>query len=426
MATITNWAQVGASAHKGDMDRAELQLAQRRQAQSEQAQRFGQQRAQALDAEERRRYDQRRADAQADKAYARGQAERQYADAQADKAYARGMAERQYQDERADKAYMRGRQERQYQDERADKAYMRGRQERLDANTEAIQQWTMDRQAAADARAAEGEAFDRMLRTDEAARRQALWERQDAEYKKLQQQEDERRAALEAGFATLLSNGIARGHDDGRGNILVPPQYIETFNKMNGTNLSGLVLATRGADGKPLPVPQILTLEPQMGRDGKPLTDPTTGQTVTQMAVMPMVQVQAMFQAFPGVPEAMERALPEQSRLWMQTLGFGGQATGAGEATGAGGMDAKDRMSYEKWAYEQDAKDYRALAGAPLPNPEGMGAVSKRMEERRKRMDALAGGQAVPQASTEGAQGAEQPKEKKFSFVASPSALNAL
>ena len=385
---ITNWAQVGASAHKGDMDRAELQLARRRQEQSEQAQRFGQQRAMALDAEEKRRYDQSRADAQADKAYDRGQAERQYADAQ------------------------------------ADKAYNRARQERLDVNTEAVQQWTMDRQA-------DNDAFDRMLRSDEAARRQALFEQQNAEYQKLIQQEDERKAALEAGFATLLSNGIARGYNDGRGNILIPKQYIDLFNQKNGTNLSGLAIATavprKDESGNvrmvPLPFPQIVTMEQQVGQDGKPLVDQATGQPLTQASVMPMAQVQAMFQAFPGVPESMGRALPQESRIWMQTLGLGGVAQGR-----SGGMDDGDRLDYEKWAYEQDAKDYRALAGAALPDKEGMSAVSKRMDSRRARMDAMAGGRYEAQSSGEDTQGEEKEEKKpKFSFMApGAQSLNAL
>ena len=378
---ITNWAQVGSSAHQGSMDRAQLQLARRRQAQSEQAQRFGQQRAQALDAEERRRYDDRRADV----AYDRKHNEEQ-------EAHNRAQAERAYADHRADVAWQRAQTERAYADQRADVA-----------------------------RAQEAQDFDRMLKNDEAARRQALFDRQNAEYQKLQRQEDERKAALEAGFASLLSNGIARGQRDAKGNILIPKQYIDVFNKANGTTLSGLVVATQDGGGNPLPFPQILTLEPQSGPDGKPVVDQATGRPAMAYGVMPMAQVQAMFQAFPGVPQAFSQTMPEQSRAWMRTLGLG-QTAETGE------MDAGDRLGYDRWAYEQDAKDYRALAGATVPNVAEMEAAFKRMEARRKRMDAMVyGGQEAepPNAGTPGDGKDEKPKEKRFPFMA-PDALNAL
>ena len=366
---ITNWAQVGASAHQGSMDRAQLQLARRRQAQSEQAQRFGQQRAMAQDAEAKRRYDDQQR-----------------------------MRERAYADQREDTAWQRGQAERAYADQRADAAYARERQGRMDNLA-----WERE------ARLQEADAFNQLLRQQEMEQRQALFERQNAEYQKLQQQEDERKAAMEASFASLLSNGIARGQRDARGNILIPKQYIDVFNNATGSNLYGLVMATQDGHGNPLPFPQILTLEQQVGQDGKPMVDPNTRQPVIRASAMPKEQIQAMFQAFPGVPQSFGQTMPQQTVAWMQTLGLGG----------SGGMDDRDRLDYEKWAYEQDAKDYRALAGASLPDKEGMSAVSKRMDSRRTRMDAMAGGRQETQPSGEDTQDEEkvEKKARKFSFM---------
>ena len=216
---ITNWAQVGSAAHEGDMDRARLALEAARVRQSAQAQRFDQQRTMALDAE------------------AREASERAYRDQREDLAYNRQQTERTYNDQRADLAYNRQRNAEQ-------EAYNRGRQERVDS-------LSLDRER----RLNEASQFDRMLKSEEAERRRILWERDDAEYEKIQQQEEEKRLQMESSFAGLVSAGFKYGEEVKPGMYCVPTPYIQKFNELTGQQLGGLVIATRDGTGKALATP---------------------------------------------------------------------------------------------------------------------------------------------------------------------------
>ncbi len=360
MAPITNWAQVGAAAHQGDMDRAQLALAARHQAQSEQAQRFNQQRMMALDAE------------------ARAASERAYRDQRADLAYNRRQAERTYNDQRADLAYNRQRNAEQ-------EAYNRGRQERVDS-------LSLDRER----RLNEASQFDRMLKSEEAERRRILWERDDAEYEKIQQQEEERKLQMESSFASLVSAGFKYGDEVKPGMYCVPTPYIQKFNELTGQQLGGLVIATRDGTGKALATPQLMALEPILDQQGKQVLGGADGKTPqVQMTPMPEAFTRGMFAAYPGVADAAGR-FPE-SETWMQAMGIAPREQLAARGNTQTSTSASSALSGADKAYLDWMNDkiktlndqIKAEQGMVSPNPDEVarlkGEISKLQEELEKR-----------------------------------------
>ena len=356
MAPITNWAQVGAAAHEGDMDRASLALKARRQAQSEQEQRFNQQRAIAQDA-----------------------------NAREDLAYNRQKSEQAYADQRSDVAYNRQQTERAYADQRADVAYNRGRQERVDA-------LALDRER----RLNEASQFDRMLKEEEAAHRRELWERDNAEYEKIQQEEQERKLQMESSFASLLSAGFKYGDEVKPGVYCIPTPYIQKFNELTGQQLGGLVIATRDGTGKALATPQLMALEPILDQQGKQVLGGADGKTPqVQMTPMPEAFTRGMFAAYPGVADAAGR-FPE-SETWMQAMGIAPREQLAARGNTQTSTSASSALSGADKAYLDWMNDkiktlndqIKAEQGMVSPNPDEVarlkGEISKLQEELEKR-----------------------------------------
>lgn len=326
---ITNWAQVGAAAHQGDMDRAQLALASRRQSQSEQAQRFNQERAMALDAD------------------ARTASDRAYRDQREDLAYNRQQAERAYNDQRADLAYNRQRNAEQ-------EVYNRWRQERVD-------ELALDRER----RLNEASQFDRMLKEEEAERRRTLWERDNAEYEKIQQQEQERKEALESSFASLVTAGFKYGDEVKPGMYCVPTPYIQKFNELTGQQLGGLVIATRDGAGKALSTPQLMALEPIFDQQGKQVLGGADGKTPqVRLTPMPEAFTRGMFAAYPGVADAAGR-FPE-SDAWMQAMGI--VPRGVISGTQADDKFAAGRMKQINTNLRGAQEHLNTLLGATIPD----------------------------------------------------------
>lgn len=326
---ITNWAQVGAAAHEGDMDRARLALEAARVRQSAQAQRFDQQRTMALDAE------------------GRAASERAYRDQREDLAYNRQQAERAYNDQRADLAYNRQRNDEQ-------EVYNRWRQERVD-------ELALDRER----RLNEASQFDRMLKEEEAERRRTLWERDNAEYEKIQQQEQERKEALESSFASLVTAGFKYGDEVKPGMYCVPTPYIQKFNELTGQQLGGLVIATRDGAGNALSTPQLMALEPIFDQQGKQVLGGADGKTPqVRLTPMPEAFTRGMFAAYPGVADAAGR-FPE-SEAWMQAMGIVPPGTQADDKFAAGRM--KQINANLRGAQEH----LNTLLGATIPDKDAI------------------------------------------------------
>lgn len=323
---VTNWKSVGESAHQGDMDRARLALDARRVAMAEQAQQFNQQRQMYQDAEAKRTSERAYKDSREDLKYNRDFAERDYADRRADTQYNRAFAEHGYQDQRGDTAYNRAFAERGYQDSRADTQYNRAVAERgyRDSRTDkqyeaetaerAYQDSRADRQY--DAETAErgyqdsradlqynrniaergyrdsradlkydrelserryadqraDVAFSQMLQKDEHDKKMALYKRQEDEFAALEKAKGEERLARDASTASLLAYAFTNGDKDKNGNILVPLDAIQVFNKGLGLDannpnaLGGVEIMITDQVGNPLAVPQVILFS----KDGRP------------------------------------------------------------------------------------------------------------------------------------------------------------
>lgn len=387
---ITNWAQVGAAAHEGDMDRARLALEAARVRQNAQAQRFDQQRAMALDAE------------------GRAASERAYRDQCEDLAYNRKQAERAYNDQRADLAYTRQRNAEQ-------EAYNRGRQERVDA-------LALDRER----RLNEASQFDRMLKEEEAERRRVMWERDNAEYEKIQQQEQERKEALESSFAGLVSAGFKYGDEVKPGMYCVPPAHIQKFNELTGQQLGGLVIATRDGTGKALATPQLMALEPLMDGQGRQLLGGADGKTPQiQMTPLPEAFTRGMFAAYPGVADAAGR-FPE-SEAWMQAMGLAPReqlAARGNTQTGTGGTAVAQGNTGDK-AYLDWMNDkiktlndqVKAEQGMVSPNPDEVARLKGEIANLQKEVDAHFGWGGQAGAETTVADAPGEQKKPKFAWA---------
>lgn len=387
---ITNWAQVGAAAHEGDMDRARLALEAARVRQSAQAQRFDQQRTMALDAE------------------GRAASERAYRDQREDLAYNRKQAERAYNDQRADLAYNRQRNAEQ-------EAYNRGRQERVDA-------LALDRER----RLNEASQFDRMLKEEEAERRRTLWERDNAEYEKIQQQEQERKLRLESSFAGLVSAGFKYGDEVRPGMYCVPPAHIQKFNELTGQQLGGLVIATRDGTGKALATPQLMALEPLMDNQGKQVLGGADGKTPqVQLTPLPEAFTRGMFAAYPGVADAAGR-FPE-SETWMQAMGIApreqvaarGNTQTATGGTSVAQSNANDK-AYLDWMNDKIKtlnEQVKAEQGMVSPNPEEVARLKGEIAKLQEEVDARFGWGRQAVAGPTTADAPEARKAPKFAWT---------
>ena len=332
MALVTKWAKVGSEAADGDAQRAQIALAQRRQAQSEAAQAFAQRRQVYMDRENAKRYQDQRADADA----ARARQER--LDARQERLDAESV--RRYDTERADR--------------RADVDYARKRQERLDGAQE------------------EQNAFRRMLEREQQDQRNVLFERSMAEYNALQKQKEEARQVQNTSLASLLTYGMQHGDRQENGNIFIPADAIEVFNKSiagalgarSPNALQGVVMMTRDASGQPLPSMQVALMK----QDG-------------DVEVIPNAMMQALLTAFPGAGKALDDAFPDTSEMWKRNLGLTEQPTRQGATRlGSGGQsEAQAGQAWQRQA-EQLKKD---LAYAKQMREESASSGASR-EEREK------------------------------------------
>lgn len=370
MAPITNWAQVGAAAHEGDMDRASLALKARRQAQSEQEQRFNQQRAIAQDA-----------------------------NAREDLAYNRQKSEQAYADQRSDVAYNRQQTERAYADQRADVAYNRGRQERVDA-------LALDRER----RLNEASQFDRMLKEEEAAHRRELWERDNAEYEKIQQEEQERKLRMESSFASLLSAGFKYGDEVKPGVYCIPTPYIQKFNERTGQQLGGLVIATRDTSGNPLKTPQLMAYEPMFDNQGKQVLGADGKTPQMQLTPMPEAFVKGMFAAYDGVLRDASGRFPAETETWVQTM-FPTEAKGN---KGSLPVGAKEYLSSLDKEIETLNDQIKAEQGRMQQNPDEVVRLKTRIDEVEEEKRRFFSGLGYGTAPAGGGDGVAEERQVKF------------
>lgn len=375
MALITNWGKGAAmAAHDADMERAEMAIRAAQARQSAQAQRFNQQRTMAQDAE------------------ARANSERAYRDQREDLAYNRKQAERAYNDQRADLAYNRQRNAEQ-------EAYNRGRQERVDA-------LALDRER----RLNEASQFDRMLKEEEAAHRRELWERDNAEYEKIQQEEQERKLQMESSFASLLSAGFKYGDEVKPGVYCIPTPYIQKFNERTGQQLGGLVIATRDTSGNPLKTPQLMAYEPMFDNQGKQVLGVDGKTPQMQLTPMPEAFVKGMFAAYDGVLRDASGRFPAETETWVQTM-FPTEAKGN---KGSLPVGAKEYLSSLDKEIETLNDQIKAEQGRMQQNPDEVVRLKTRIDEVEEEKRRFFSGLGYGTAPAGGGDGVAEERQVKF------------
>lgn len=277
MAAITNWQSAGSAASKASLQSVQLAQADERLRQARADAEWNRKRAEAQDKESARRFDaqQRNADRAFEAQRADAEWNRNRAAAQ-DKESARRFDAQQRNADRA------------FEAQREDTAW-----------NQAYQQRAQD--------------FQQLLAQDDLERKREMRRRDDAEYEQLMKQQADARAQQEASFASLLRYGVQAGERDDKGTILIPPAYIDQFNKTNGSQLGGIAILTRNERGEALDYPQVMLMK----RNAQ-------GQIIPE-GVMSNAQVRMMFEAFPDVSEEMAKKAGlsggSGNSAWLRALG---------------------------------------------------------------------------------------------------------
>ena len=277
MAAFTNWKSAGSAANQSSLKSIQLAQADERMRQQKEDAAWSRKRQQAQDAESARRFDAQQRN-----------------------------ADRAFDAQREDAAWNRKRQQAQdAENARRFDAQQRNADRAFDAQRE-YQAWSRAYQQRA-------QDFQQMLAQDELERKREMRRREDAEYEQLMKQQADARAQQEASFASLLRYGVQAGDMDDKGMILIPPAYIDRFNKTNGSQLGGIGILTRNERGEALDYPQVMLMK----RDAQ-------GRIIPDV-VMSNAQVRTMFEAFPDVSEEMAKKAGltggSGNSAWLRALG---------------------------------------------------------------------------------------------------------
>ena len=231
--------------------------------------------------------------------------------------------------------------------------------------------------------------FQQMLAQDELERKREMRRREDAQYEQLMKQQADARAQQEASFASLLRYGVQAGDMGKNGMILIPPAYIDQFNKTNGSQLGGIAILTRNDRGEALDYPQVML----MNRDAQ-------GQVVPG-GVMSNAQVRMMFEAFPDVSEEMAKKAGltggSGNSAWLRALGV--KTPTARNEERSDSASRRDAVEYYKSALEMIGKRKAALmvhdsvTDKPIPpnkadNPQAYDEFQRLLQDERYYQDA--------------------------------------
>lgn len=315
MAAFTNWKSAGSAANQSSLQSIQLAQADERMRQQREDAAWSRKRKQAQDAENARRFNAQQRNA--DRAF---EAQREEA--------AWNRKRQQAQDAESARRF-------EAQQRNADRAFDAQREDA--AWNRAYQQRAQD--------------FQQMLAQDELERKREMRRREDAQYEQLMKQQADARAQQEASFASLLRYGVQAGERDDKGTILIPPAYIDQFNKTNGSQLGGIAILTRNDRGEALDYPQVMLMK----RNAQ-------GQIIPD-GVMSNAQVRMMFEAFPDVSEEMAKKAGltggSGNSAWLRALGVK-TPTARNEASSDSAF-RRDAGEYYKSALEMIGKRKAAL-----------------------------------------------------------------
>lgn len=382
MAAFTNWKSAGSAANQSSLQSIQLAQADERMRQMKEDAAWNRKRQQAQDAENARRFDAQQRN-----------------------------ADRAFNAQREDAAWSRKRQ----QEQDAESARRFDAQQR---NADRV--FDAQREDAAWNRAYQQRAqdFQQMLAQDDLDRKREMRRREDAEYEQLMKQQADARAQQEASFASLLRYGVQAGEMRDNGMILVPPAYIDQFNKTNGSQLGGIAILTRNERGEALDYPQVML----MNRDAQ-------GQVVPG-GVMSNAQVRMMFEAFPDVSDEMAKKAGltggSGNSAWLRALGV--KTPTARNEERSDSAFRRDAGEYYKSALEMirkrklDLMVHDKVTDKPIPpnksdNPEAYEEFQRLLQDEQYYQDAwgrLIGIDARPRggdgASAEESSGASKQK----------------